>query len=147
MRIGTMLWDVIGSFFRRPATQNYPFERHNAPSRLRGKLYWNPEKCTGCSLCAKDCPSNAIEVITLDRAKKQFIMRYHIDRCTFCAQCVQNCRFKCMGMSNEQWELAALKKEAFTVYYGDELQIQAFLGQLAVSPVETDVTGERAGTP
>lgn len=131
MRIGTMLWDVIGSFFRRPATQKYPFERRSAPARLRGKLSWNPEKCTGCSLCSKDCPSNAIEMITLDRVKKQFVLRYHIDRCTFCAQCVQNCRFKCMSMSNDQWELAALQKEPFTVYYGDETNIQALFDKFA----------------
>lgn len=127
MRIGTMLRDVIDSFFRPPATEKYPFEKTAAPTRLRGKLIWNPEKCTGCGLCAKDCPSNAIEVITIDRATKKFIVRYHMDRCTYCAQCVQNCRFKCMEMSSQEWELAALQKEPFTVYYGNEANLQAFL--------------------
>jgi formate hydrogenlyase subunit 6/NADH:ubiquinone oxidoreductase subunit I len=126
MRIGTMLKDVITSLFRKPVTQPYPFERKDAPERLRGKLQWDPAKCTGCSLCSKDCPSNALEVVTLDRAKKQFVVRYHIDRCTFCAQCVQNCRFKCMNMSSEDWELASLKKEPFTVYYGSETDLQTF---------------------
>jgi formate hydrogenlyase subunit 6/NADH:ubiquinone oxidoreductase subunit I len=134
-----MLRDVLESLFRRPATQKYPFVRHAVPERLRGQLVWSPEKCTGCSLCAKDCPSNAIEVITIDRAKKQFVIRYHIDRCTFCAQCVQNCRFKCMGMSNEQWELAALHKEPFTVYYGDEANIQTLLESLANPVSETSL--------
>lgn len=127
MRIGTMLRDVIASFFKKPFTQRYPFERLEAPDRLRGKLTWNPEKCTGCGLCAKDCPSNALEVVVIDRAAKKFVVKYHMDRCTFCAQCVQNCRFKCMAMSNDQWELAALSKEPFTVYYGDEANIQSFL--------------------
>lgn len=126
MRIGTMLRDVIDSFFRAPATEKYPFERTAAPTRLRGKLIWNPEKCSGCGLCAKDCPSNAIEVITIDRATKKFIVRYHMDRCTYCAQCVQNCRFKCMEMSSQDWELAALHKEPFTVYYGNKANLQAF---------------------
>jgi formate hydrogenlyase subunit 6/NADH:ubiquinone oxidoreductase subunit I len=129
MRLGTMLKDILKSLLQKPVTQQYPFTREKTPERLRGSLVWNPEKCTGCSLCCKDCPSNAIEVITIDRAKKQFVMRYHIDRCTFCGQCVQNCRFKCMGMSNEQWELAALKKEPFTVYYGNEDNLAILLNK------------------
>jgi formate hydrogenlyase subunit 6/NADH:ubiquinone oxidoreductase subunit I len=133
MRIGTMIRDVITSLFKRPATRKYPFEREEAPERLRGMLVWDPEKCIGCSLCAKDCPSNAIEVLTIDKAKKQFVIRYHIDRCTFCAQCVQNCRFKCMGMSNEQWEMAALNKEPFTVYYGNEETLEIFKQQMGLT--------------
>lgn len=123
MRIGTMFSDILQSFFKRPATQKYPFIRKDAPTHYRGKLIWNPEKCTGCGLCAKDCPSFALEMIVLDRAKKQYVVRYHVDRCTFCAQCVQNCRFKCMELSSGQWELAALDRNPFTVYYGDENNI------------------------
>lgn len=127
MRVGTMLSDIVKSFFARPVTQIYPVVRYEAPDRFRGKLIWNFEKCTGCGLCAKDCPSKAIEVIIVDRAKKQFVVRYHIDRCTFCAQCVQNCRFKCMQMSNNQWELASLTKEPFTIYYGNEANVDTVL--------------------
>jgi formate hydrogenlyase subunit 6/NADH:ubiquinone oxidoreductase subunit I len=122
-----MLRDVIGALFKKPVTQEYPFERSQAPSRLRGKLVWDPQKCTGCCLCAKDCPSNAIEMVVNDKKNKYFVLRYHMDRCTFCAQCVQNCRFNCLDMSDKDWELAALNKEPFTIYYGDEAQVQAFL--------------------
>lgn len=136
MRIGTMLKDVVLSFFQGPITEKYPFERRPAPPRLRGRLNWNPEKCSGCGLCAKDCPSQALEVIVIDRAKKEIIVRYHADRCTYCAQCVQSCRFNCMELSNEQWELAALNKEAFTIYYGDEVYLEKFLGKQAAEALE-----------
>ena len=128
MKLGSMFGDMFRSLFKRPVTELYPFEKHTTPTRLRGELFYNPEKCTGCQLCVKDCPSNAIELVTIDKANKRFVMRYHIDRCTFCAQCVQNCRFACLSMSNEQWELAALKKEAFTVTYGREEDLQKLLG-------------------
>lgn len=138
MRIGTMLGDVLRSLWQRPVTERYPFERREAPTRLRGKLHWDPDKCTGCGLCGKECPSNAVEVITLDKKNKRFVMRYHVDRCTFCAQCVQNCRFDCIEMSHQDWELAAGNKEAFTVYYGKDEELEAFLA--AVTQNDPEIT-------
>jgi formate hydrogenlyase subunit 6/NADH:ubiquinone oxidoreductase subunit I len=141
MKIGTMLGDVFRSFFKRPATQLYPFERNPTPERFRGKLVWDPAKCSGCQLCIKDCPSEAIELIVLDKVNKKFVMRYHQDRCTYCAQCVVSCRFACLEMSNELWELAAIKKEPFEVYYGKDEDV-AFL----MEKIARDNSGE-AGCP
>lgn len=129
MRIGTMLNDVWQSLFRPPVTEKYPYERGDPPARLRGKLRWRPERCIGCGLCAKDCPAKAIELITLDKENRRFVLRYHLDRCTFCSQCVQSCRFNCLEMTNDQWELAAYHKEPFTVYYGDEADVETLLGK------------------
>jgi len=129
MKLGAMINDVFGALFKRPVTERYPFVRKEAPERLRGQLTWDPSKCTGCMLCVKDCPSDAIELLVVDKVNKRFVMRYHIDRCTYCSQCVENCRFKCLDMSSEQWELAALKKEPFTVNYGREEDIEALLAR------------------
>lgn len=127
MKIGTMLRDILTSLFRKPATELYPVQREPTPAHLRGKLIWNPEKCTGCCLCVKDCPCDAIEVITIDKANKRFVMRYDAGRCTFCSQCVQNCRFGCLEMSNEEWELAATDKSPFTIYYGREEDVRSIM--------------------
>lgn len=130
MRIGTMLKDIVDSFFKNPATQMYPYEKIAPPARYRGALQYNPLICTGCSLCVKDCPSNAIELTILDRAAKRFVLRYQMDRCVYCGQCVVNCKPKCMGMSNEDWEHAELEKK-FTVYYGKDEDVAQFLESLA----------------
>jgi formate hydrogenlyase subunit 6/NADH:ubiquinone oxidoreductase subunit I len=127
----TMLSDVLRSLFLRPATELYPFERHAAPPRLRALLQFNPEKCTGCGVCVKDCPAEAIELITLDKASKRFVLKYEVDRCTFCAQCVQSCRYKCLFLSNDQWELAALDKSQFTKFYGREPDVQTVVARSA----------------
>lgn len=137
MKIGSMLGDLLTSLFKRPATQRYPFEKAPAPERLRGRLFWDPAKCVGCQLCIKDCPANAIELVVLDKVNKRFVMRYHADRCTYCAQCVMTCRFKCMDMSNEVWEEASTNKKPFEVYYGKDEDVE-FLLERAARPESDD---------
>lgn len=127
MTIGTLLRDIVHALWQRPATRQYPSERAEPSPRLRGALQWDPSRCTGCAMCTRDCPANAIELITLDKANKRFVLRYHLDRCTFCAQCVETCRFGCLNMASDRWELAALSKEPFVLYYGEETDVNAVL--------------------
>ena len=127
MKIRTMLQDILRSLFHKPITESYPAQHQSTPEQLRGKLHWNPDNCTGCCLCVKDCPSNAIDLITIDKANKRFVMRYDAGRCTYCAQCVQNCRFNCLEMSSEDWELAATETTPFIVTYGREEDVQSIM--------------------
>ncbi len=127
--VGLMVSDVVRSFFKKPITRRYPFERKEAPENFRGKLVWDLTKCTGCQLCIKDCPANAIELLVIDRAAKRFVMRFNTDRCTFCGQCVVNCRMNCLELSDKEWELAALTREPFTVYYGHDVDIDEVIAQ------------------
>ncbi len=131
MKIGSMFGDVIQSLFKKPITQRYPFEKIASPERLRGKMYFDPAKCTACQLCVKDCPADALELTVIDRAAKRIVMRYQADRCTYCGQCVEDCKLSCLTMSSEEWELAATQKEPFTFYYGPEADIQTLLASSA----------------
>lgn len=140
MKLGTMLKDVSSSLFQQPVTEKYPFERRAAPLRLRGQLQWQAEKCTGCGLCAMDCPANAIEMIVLDKKEKRFVLAYRVDACTFCAQCVHSCRQGCLTMSPMEWELAALGKEPFAIYYGADADVRVVLARSA-SP-DSDTSGQ-----
>ena len=110
--------DLARSAFRRPVTERYQFEKRPAPLQYRGRLTWSPEGCTGCMLCVKDCPAEAIDFFTLDKASKRFVFRYHTDRCTFCGQCAYSCRFDCITLDDEAWELAGGDREAFVLTYG-----------------------------
>ncbi len=123
MKIGSMLGETLRSVFRKPATGQYPFTHRAVPERLRGTLVFNPEKCTGCNLCVKDCPADAIEIIAVDKPNKRFVMRFHADRCTYCAQCVVNCHFHCLEMSNKEWERASLNRGSFMVLQGRDEDI------------------------
>lgn len=138
MSIGTMFQDILESFFKKSATRLYPSERVAPPERYRGTLSYDPSACTGCRLCVKDCPSDAIELVILDRAAKQYVVKYHIDRCIYCGQCMVNCKFNCIAMPNQDWEHAALNRN-FMVYYGREQDITKYLESLTTTaPVPTE---------
>jgi formate hydrogenlyase subunit 6/NADH:ubiquinone oxidoreductase subunit I len=137
-----MLRDTLLSLFRRPNTEQYPAERVAVPDHLRGKLEYSPEGCTGCQLCVKDCPAEAIEMKVIDKAAKRFVMVYHADRCTFCAQCVQNCRFDCIKLLNDSWELASDDRSDFKVYYGREEDVRLVLESEAAPVAETAPAAE-----
>ncbi|MBN2385681.1 MAG: 4Fe-4S binding protein [Anaerolineales bacterium] len=128
-----MLPDICRSLFRRPATGDYPFVAAVTPERLRGRLEWDPAACTGCGLCAMDCPASALAVAVLDRKARRFVLQYHLDRCIFCGQCVVSCRQGCLRMTGTPWELAALTRETFVTYFGDPTDVEQVL---AVKPEE-----------
>jgi formate hydrogenlyase subunit 6/NADH:ubiquinone oxidoreductase subunit I len=118
-KFGTMFSDAFVSLFSRPATRRYPFVRTEAPARLRGLVEWKQEPCTGCGLCAMDCPAKAIQVTMIDRKAKRFFLTYQADACTFCGQCVISCRRGALHMSNKKWELASLDPTSFRIYFGN----------------------------
>jgi formate hydrogenlyase subunit 6/NADH:ubiquinone oxidoreductase subunit I len=125
MRIGAMLGDISRSLFKKPVTEFYPFQKKPGPDRLRGQLIFDPARCSGCKICVRDCPAAAIELHTVDKATKRYVMTFHADRCTFCAQCVFSCNFDSLSMSADHWELAALGRDAFNVPCGRPEDIKA----------------------
>lgn len=126
-KLSAMWKDALGNIVKAPATEKYPFVRIDAPEYLRSKLHWDLTDCTGCQLCAKDCPADAIEIITIDKKAKQFVFRYHVDRCIFCSQCMISCKKGCLSMANDEWELAALEREDFIVHYGKDADVESVM--------------------
>jgi formate hydrogenlyase subunit 6/NADH:ubiquinone oxidoreductase subunit I len=128
MKVGAMLGDLVRSLFRRPATRRYPAERAPVPERVRGVLRFHPEQCTGCALCVKDCPANALWLFTIDEGTERFVLRYDVARCALCGQCVLSCHHGALELAGGRWELAATHKDAFTMLLGDEADVRSVAG-------------------
>ena len=82
---------AIFSSMKKPATRLYPFEVRPDIDKTRGRIELQAETCTFCGLCAKKCPTGAIE---MDR--KASPRWFHLDRfkCILCGACVDGCASK-----------------------------------------------------
>lgn len=63
-------------------------------------------KCTGCTLCIKACPFNAIKIVDRpDHPKKQKLAVIDLDICNLCGACVDSCKFVAIELEKKEVEL------------------------------------------
>jgi formate hydrogenlyase subunit 6/NADH:ubiquinone oxidoreductase subunit I len=117
MNPGRMVKLVLQSIFKKPATNMYPAEKLDMPDKFRGKLKFYPEKCIGCKLCMRDCPTNAITIRKL--AEKQFEAEIDLAKCIYCSQCVDSCMKKALE-ATKNVELASTDKSKLKVIFNAE---------------------------
>ena len=77
---------TLSSLFKKPETLLYPVQTKEPPVGLKGHIAVDESTCILCGLCAKTCPTGAIEVSRPDRVWS--INRF---RCVQCGSCTRAC--------------------------------------------------------
>jgi formate hydrogenlyase subunit 6/NADH:ubiquinone oxidoreductase subunit I len=114
---GKMVRQVLQSLFKRPATTLYPFVKTDMPDKFRGRLKYYPQRCIGCMMCMKDCPTGAIVIKKV--GDKKFIAEIDLAKCIYCGQCVDSCPKEALE-STKEFELAKSDREKLKVVYSEE---------------------------
>lgn len=81
--------------FGKTACKMYPKQPATSFKTTRGRISFDPSSCILCTLCAKNCPT---EALTVDREEKF----WRIDRlcCILCGECVERCPKDSITMKN-----------------------------------------------
>lgn len=126
------LGEVLRNLFAKKATCNYPFEKAVVDARYRGRIAFDSATCIGCKMCVRVCPSKAIEIVlsaeqpaapapsaegaAAATVKKKFDCLMSLDRCIYCAQCVDTCPKRSLS-STQDFELAHTDRKTLKLHY------------------------------
>lgn len=81
------------NLFSRPVTKRYPVEPFVPTARTKGHVSIDIDACIFCSLCARKCPAEAIEV---DKPALSWSINHFL--CVQCGDCVRTCPKHCLTM-------------------------------------------------
>jgi NADH-quinone oxidoreductase subunit I len=111
---------TVRQMFRPTFTSQFPEERFQPDASFRGRPVLvtenGVERCVACGLCARVCPSLAIEVqaAETDLEKERYPIKFEINmvRCIFCGFCEEVCPEEAIVMSQEYLLVFSSQEEA-----------------------------------
>lgn len=113
----TLLNAVIDAMIKPSETVEYPFAPLNLPEGYRGAIVFDPDKCIGCGLCVRDCPTEALELNK--KSREDYTLLHFPARCAYCGQCEDSCRHGAISHSNKL-VLSTTNKDDWVVVLKEE---------------------------
>ena len=110
------MWVTLKKMFKttihRPVTIMYPYEKEWVPDNYRGRPGLKFEKCLGCGICRRMCPTKCITMVDSDDGTGNKVSRpqVNVGRCMMCGYCAEYCPVNAMIVTPD-YELAAFTRE------------------------------------
>lgn len=135
---------TIQQVARKPVTVEYPKVMIQPSERYMGRHRLDMDLCTGCSICARVCIDNSIQMIRTETGREY--PSVDMATCSFCGLCVDYCPRYAITMTQE-FELAGFNRHEMwftpeqlsqTVKpesYGKEIAPKPFLNVEASKPL------------
>jgi formate hydrogenlyase subunit 6/NADH:ubiquinone oxidoreductase subunit I len=110
-----IFYALLDALLQGPETVSFPACPLTLPEGFRGAIVMpDPEACSGCGLCVRDCPAAALVLDKEDR--ETFRLVHYPGRCAYCGQCEDNCRrgaishtHTLVGTTQDPQEMVVLK--------------------------------------
>ena len=80
-----------------------------------GMLFIDKETCTGCALCAIDCPTKAL-VIHPNGEKDSYQLLFRQEACDACGVCEKSCPEHCLQLIDRELEKGETRKETKVIF-------------------------------
>ncbi len=110
------MWASIRRMFKstihRPVTIMYPYEKEWVPDNYRGRPGLVFDKCLGCGICVRMCPTTCIELVEVADDDGNMVKRpqVNVGRCMMCGYCAEYCPVDAMTTTTD-YELAEFTRQ------------------------------------
>jgi len=94
----SILSAIVDALIESPETVAYPYGPLDLPQGYRGAIVIDPDKCTGCGMCVRDCPAEGLKLVK--KSRDEFKLIHYPARCAYCGQCERSCRRGAISNSN-----------------------------------------------
>lgn len=104
---------LVEALFKAPGTKRGSARGVKLPKGSRGAIVIQAGQCSGCGLCVRDCPANAL-ILEKESAQKYRLI-YYPARCAYCGQCEESCRNNAISHSLDLPETTAKTGEIIQI--------------------------------
>jgi len=147
----TPMWESLKRIFKstvhRPVTIMYPYEKEWVPDNYRGRPGLIFNRCLGCGICVRACPTTCIELVEVADDEGKMVKRpqVNVGRCMMCGYCAEYCPVNAMTTTTD-YELAEFTRQGLIydprrlAFEGTNEMMEVKLSEHLLSNIEKGIT-------
>lgn len=144
------MWESLKRIFKstvhRPVTIMYPYEKEWVPDNYRGRPGLIFDRCLGCGICVRACPTTCIELVEVADDEGKMVKRpqVNVGRCMMCGYCAEYCPVNAMTTTTD-YELAEFTRQGLIydprrlAFEGTNEMMEVKLSEHLISNIEKGI--------